>query len=141
MNESNMKELPRSNIYAAIVLNIVTLGIYSVAWLHRMAHFLNKKSKHEVIPKFSIYICYLLLIPEILSIYPSYFFPLYFIFKIILIFDVRKQIHKHCQIASEKNQFFLNPIYSFLFGFLYLVYKVDTYPTKTSTPNNQNLSA
>lgn len=145
MNTANMKEIPRTNIYLAISLNIITLGIYSIYWLHKKIIFLNKTSRKQKIPHLFIYLCYGFLFIYILkffniAILSHGFYSLYFIFKIILLFAVRKKIHQFCEISPHSSHW-LNAAWTFIFGFLYLIYKIDLFPHNLKTPSNQDQSA
>lgn len=109
-------------LLAAVILNILTLGFYSLFWIQKNLFDFNKKELHNK-RNIILYACYFLLICQILSLLPNSIFLLYFALKTSLLFVLRKQIHNKLSITPHSKSW-LNPFYTFIFGFLYLIYKL-----------------
>lgn len=129
MSHSQIKSLS-NNIYVAILLSVLTLGIYSIFWLHMQANFFNSQSKQEKIPMVLVYICYGLLIVTFFRSVAHVFFPLYFAFKLLLLFAIRREFHQY-YLISERSSRWLSAVYTVLFGFLYFIYKMYYFPKQT----------
>jgi len=132
MNTKVMKEFRRTNIALAIFFNIVTLDFYSIYWLQQERNFLRSKLPQDQIPKALAYICYASLA---LTFYYIPFYAIYFVAKLILLFDTREKMHKLLKI-TEKSHLWFNAVLLFFFGFLYIIYKIDQFPSTKKTPDN-----
>lgn len=138
MNIKLAKEFSRSNIAFAIFINIMTFGFYSLYWLWRKAEFLNAKLPRNKLPIFELVSCCILL--TLVYIYSHSFYILYFVAKVIFLFDVRDRIHHVTKIAPDSKHWF-STFWLFIFGFLYMIYKIDGFPLNKDTPENPNESS
>lgn len=130
MNVKIAKEFPRTNIAIAILFNILTLGFYSIYWLQRKASFLRSKMPQNSLPIAEINFCYLILL--LFWIHSFSYIYIYFVVKIILLFDIRSKIHILLKI-NNRHQLWFHPVFTFLFGFLYMTYKIDQFPHNKHT--------
>lgn len=131
MNNVHIKSMSKTNIYVAIILNALTLGIYSIYWLHMQMVFFNEHNKQERIPAVLVYICYGLLIISFFRPIAHVFYLIYFSFKLILLFAIRKEIHQY-YLIPEQSPHWLSAIYTVLFGFLYFIYKINSFHNETA---------
>ena len=133
-----MKKFKRTrstSIALAIFFNIITLDFYSISWLEKRRAFLNSHMPSKQIPFTLTLLCYMLLS---LSIFysPAIFF-LYFVVKLLLLLEIRNNMHSITKI-SENSDHSISAFFLLIFGFLYLMYKIDRFPSNASTPDNQN---
>lgn len=136
MNTKIMKEFRRTSIALAIFFNLVSGGFYSVYWLQRKTAFLSSKLPQNKLPIFLFVACYLLLL--LFWTHSPAYSILYFVVKIILLFDVRERIHKAIG-AKEGSHYWFSAVWVFAFGFLYMIYKIDQFPADKNTPDNPEI--
>jgi len=135
MNTLIMKQIKRTNIAFAIFFNVVTLGFYSIYWLERKRAYFNSKLPSNQIPITLIIACYILLI--LLWVYSHGILYLYFVAKVLLLLEIRNQIHTVTKIKRD-SRYWINGFFVIIFGFLYLIYKIDAFPSDNNTPDNPN---
>lgn len=135
MNIEIMKQIKRTNIALAIFFNVVTLGFYSIYWLERKRQYLNSKLPSKQMPITLIVACVIMLI--LLWTYSYGLLYLYFVAKVLLLLEVRDQIHTVAKIKKD-SPYWINGLLVIMFGFLYLIYKIDTFPSDKKTPDNQD---
>lgn len=128
-----MKKLKRTNIALAIFFNIVTFDFYSIYWLEKRRSFLNSHMPSNQLPFTLIMMCYILL--TLLIFYSPAVFFLYFVVKIILLLEIRNQMHTLAKIP-ENSEHWISAFLLLIFGFLYLIYKIDRFPSSAATPDN-----
>jgi hypothetical protein len=135
MNTDIMKKFKRTNIALAIFFNIITFDFYGVYWLEKRRAFLNSHMPSNQLPFTLIILCYILLA---LSIFysPSIFF-LYFVVKLLLLLEIRNNIHSLAKVTKNSDHW-ISAFFLLLFGFLYLIYKIDRFPSSASTPDDPN---
>ncbi|MCH9754114.1 MAG: hypothetical protein K0T99_04360 [Alphaproteobacteria bacterium] len=138
MKTEVMKEFKRTNIAIAILLNIITFDFYSIYWLGEQRKFLNSKTPSNQTPITFVIACYILLI--LLWFFSHGVWFLYFAVKLLLLFEIRNKIHSVSQIKQHDNHW-MNAAYLFIFGFLYLIYKLDDFPANKKTPEKQESPA
>jgi len=126
-----MKKFKRSNIAIAILLNVITLGFYSIYWLGEQRKYINSKTPTNQLPITFIIACYILL--GLFWVFSHGIGTLYFAVKILLLFEIRNKIHSIAKIKQSDTQW-INATYLFIFGFLYLIYKIDQFPENKKTP-------
>ena len=130
---NKMREIKRTDIAIAIFFNFITLGLYSIFWIYIQNKNLNHISTSHRIPNFIIGSCIIL---WFLSwIYSSGVWSLYWVVKLFLLFELRLKIHTLCTISSS-NKNWISAIWLFLFGFLYLIYKIEKFPIHKEQQGN-----
>jgi len=128
-----MKQIKRTNIALAIFFNCVTLGFYSIYWLERKRQYLNSKLPSKQMPITLIIACVIMLI--LFWVYSHGILYLYFVIKVLLLLEIRNQIHMVAKI-KKGSPYWINGLLVTMFGFLYLIYKIDSFPSDNKTPDN-----
>ena len=130
-NVKRMKQMKRTGMSVAIFLNVVTLWFYSIFWLHMRSRELDSVAKKNKIPTVIITCCYILWAVSWIYSYGVWF--LYWVVKLFLLFELRARIHRLCDIKLH-SKYWISGVWLFLFGFLYLIVKIDQFPVEEDTP-------
>lgn len=129
-----MKKIKRTGMSVSIFLNVITLWFYSIFWIHMRSKELDTIAKRNKIPTLIFVACYILWAVSWIYSYGVWF--LYWVVKLFLLFELRSRIHSACEI-SPNSKHWISGVWLFLFGFLYLIIKINRFPENKSTPGEE----